>query len=100
MQENLFPANKHAAAHPIFLKSSADSIFYRQLKFAHSSTIVPLAHDVFWREYWNALDKAVYNIDTPLNALKQAQRIVQSELDEALDYDRFVRSRLDFEELN
>lgn len=99
-QENLFPANMSAAADARFLKTHADSIFYKQLEFAHSASVVPLIHDLFYREYYGALEQAMYNIKDPLTALQDAQKILQDELNTALSYDKYVRKKMHFEEVD
>ncbi len=91
----LFPSNRHAAADPRFLTDSAVGVFVRQMEHAHSPTVVPMAHDVFWREFYGAQERVVHGLQTPEAALRQAEGVVQSALDRALAYDRFVRSRMD-----
>ncbi len=95
-EENLFPANRLAARDSLFLSNSGMAIFLRQLEFAHSTTIVPLAHDVFWREFTSALERVAHGSQEPEQALKQAQKLVQTELDDALQYDRYVRANMEF----
>ena len=70
---------------------------HRQMEVAHSPTVVPLAHDVFWREFFGAQDRVVYGRQTPGEALRQAERVVQDALDRAADYDRFVRANVEWE---
>jgi len=99
-KENLFPANRLAASDPRFLNKGYNSIFLDQLEFAHSTTIVPLAHDAFWREFTNALERAMHKEQEPMDALLQAQHLVQNELDRALKYDKYVRANMNFWEKN
>jgi multiple sugar transport system substrate-binding protein len=91
-KDRLFPANRHAAADPIFLVSSELEVFARQMDVARSPTLVPLAHDVFWREFHGAQDRVIYGRQTPREALRQAEVVVQDALDRAADYDRYVRA--------
>lgn len=95
---DLFPANRHAAADPRFLTDETTAVFVRQMEYAHSPTVVPLAHDVFWREFYGAQERVVHGLQAPEAALRQAERVIQGALDRARAYDRFVRTRMDFEE--
>jgi multiple sugar transport system substrate-binding protein len=99
MEEPLFPANRLAANDPEFIKDSTTIVFVKQMEFAHSPTIVPLAHGVFWREYTMARERAVRGLQTPLKALQQGEKQVQLELDKAVAYDNFVRKAINFESL-
>ncbi len=92
----LFPANMHAAYDSSFISEPLVEVFVRQMDFAHSPTVVPLAHGVFWREFYGALERSVYGEQAPGAALRQAEATVQSALDRAVRYDRYVRSRMDF----
>src|SRR5690606_19315463 len=94
-EEKLLPANRLAATDSAFLTSPALEVFARQMEAAHSPTVVPLAHDVFWREFFGAQDRVIYGRQTPTDALRQAERVVQDALDRAADYDRFVRASVD-----
>ncbi len=97
--EPLFPANRLAATDPSFATDSTTKIFVKQMEVAHSPAVVPLVHGVFWREFLGARERAVKRLQTPLAALQQAERIVQAELDKAIRYDQFVRSRMKFEKI-
>lgn len=92
----LFPANMHAAYDSSFISEPLVEVFVRQMDFAHSPTVVPLAHGVFWREFYGALERSVHGEQTPEAALRQAEATVQSALDRAVRYDRYVRSKMDF----
>ncbi len=92
----LFPANIRAAYDSTFLARPWMEIFVRQMDHAHSPTVVPLAHGVFWREFYGALERSVYGEQTPEVALLQAEGTIQSALDRALRYDRHVRERMAF----
>ncbi len=96
--EDLFPANRLAAYDSSFLSSPALEVFARQMEVAHSPTVVPLAHDVFWREFFGAQDRVIYGRQTPREALRQAERVVQDALDRSVDYDRYVRANVDLGE--
>src|SRR5690606_18187335 len=50
----LCPANRLAAEDSSFISSPAMRVFADQMAAAHSPTVVPLAHDVFWREFFGA----------------------------------------------
>jgi multiple sugar transport system substrate-binding protein len=93
-EDKLFPANRLAASDPAVLTSPAMEVFVRQMDVAHSPTVVPLAHDVFWREFFGAQDRAIYRRQTPREALRQAEAVIQDALDRAADYDRHVRERM------
>lgn len=93
----LFPANRDAAVDPRFLKDDVVGVFVRQMEHAHSPTVVPMAHDIFWREFYGAQERVAHGLQTPEEALRQAERVVQGSLDRSLDYDRYVRAHMDFE---
>lgn len=93
-EESLFPSNRHAAADRRFMNTPAREVFVRMMDFAHSPSVVPMAHDVFWREMMGAQEKVIRNLQSPTDALQQAERAVQGALDEALAYDRYVRTTL------
>jgi multiple sugar transport system substrate-binding protein len=95
MEENLFPASRPAAYDPQFMKDDITGIFVRQMDFARSPSIVPMAHDVFWREYMGAQERIMHGIQTPEAALMQAERIVQRALDDAREYDTYVRAHIE-----
>ena len=95
--EDLFPANRLAATDSAFLTSPALHVFARQMDVAHSPTVVPLAHDVFWREFGGAKDRVIYGRQTPREALQQAERVVQDALDRSTSYDRYVRANVDLD---
>lgn len=90
----LFPANIHAAYDSSFISKPLVDVFVRQMNFAHSPTVVPLAHGVFWREFYGALERSVQGEQNPEDALLQAEITVQSALDRAVNYDEYVRSRM------
>lgn len=92
-EDRLFPANRHAATDPGFLTSPELEVFARQMEVARSPTIVPLAHDVFWREFFGAQERVIFRRQDPSAALLQAQAVIQDALDGAIEYDRFVRAR-------
>jgi multiple sugar transport system substrate-binding protein len=92
---DLFPANRLAAEDPRFLASPAMRVFADQMAVAHSPTVVPLAHDVFWREFFGAQERVLFGLQTPEEALAQAEAVVQDALDRARAYDAYVRARVD-----
>jgi multiple sugar transport system substrate-binding protein len=95
-EESLFPANKLAAADPEFINSRQREIFVAQMEYSHSPSIVPMAHDVFWREFLGAQERAIYGKQSPEEALKDGERVLQGILDEALAYDNYVRGQMTF----
>ena len=70
------------------------------MDFAHSPTIVPLVHDIFWREFLSARERALNKIQTPEEALLQAENIIQNQLNQAIEYDSFVRSKINFTDIS
>lgn len=97
-QESLFPTNRYAATDSAFLSQHfAMNIFDKQMRNTESKVIFPLIHDVFWREYSQARERILYKIQSPYEALEQAQRTIQSSLDRALSYDNYVSEKLPFE---
>jgi multiple sugar transport system substrate-binding protein len=94
-QEILFPANKHAANDSSFIRGDNKiQVLVDMMEYAHSPTIVPMAHDIFWREYLGARERAIHRLQTPEQALKQAQNVIQYQLDQAIEYDMYVRSKM------
>jgi len=94
-EESLFPANRYAAEDPRFMNTPAREIFVRMMDFSHSPSVVPLAHDVFWREVTGAQERVIHGLQTPAVALQQAQKQIQAILDEAQDYDNYVQMHAD-----
>jgi len=70
------------------------------MEYAHSPTIIPLAHDIFWREFLGARERALHKIQKPEVALKQAEGIIQNQLNQAIEYDSYVRSKMNFETIS
>lgn len=99
-EENLFPANQLAANDPAFNNSPEIDVFVRQMAYAHSPAIVPMAHDVFWREMTQrVLERVLLGLMTPEESLQAAEKVIQLELDKALEYDEYVRSKINIEDL-
>lgn len=96
-RQNLFPANRLAVMDSSFYTVGANAIFAQQLDYAKTTVITPLAHEVFWREYAGAHERALYGEQTPREALLLAQQQIQQALDKALDYDRYVRAHMNLE---
>jgi ABC-type glycerol-3-phosphate transport system substrate-binding protein len=95
--ESLFPTNRSAAYSPEFMTDNTIRIFVEQMEVAHSPAIVPLVHGVFWREFLGARERAVKGLQSPREALAEAERQIQLELDKAVAYDKYVRSKMSFE---
>ena len=70
------------------------------MEVAHSPAIIPLVHGVFWREYLGAREQAVKGILSPIGALEVAEKQIQLELDKAVAYDQYVRSKMSFESVD
>jgi len=95
MEENLFPANRRAAYDKRFNKDRETNIFVKHIELANSPAVVPMAHDVFWREFYNAVEHIMHKIQSIDEALEQADKMVNNELHKTLKYDEYVRSRID-----
>lgn len=94
-RELLFPSNKLAANDPLFLAMNPpNKIFVDLLEHSKTPAIVPMAHDVFWREYMGAQERVIHKIQSPAEALIQAERTIQLHLDETIEYDNYVRSKV------
>ncbi len=98
MEENLFPANIHAAYDKEFNKDRETGIFIKHIELAHSPAVVPMAHDVFWREFYNSVEHIMHKKQSIEEALKQGEEMVNRELHKTLQYDKYVRSKMDFKE--
>lgn len=100
MKENLFPANRKTLESNDFLNvHPTRKVFVDMLGFAVSPVVVPMAHDVFWREYTVARDQTFYGRQSPETAFTMASIRVQRELREAIEYDRYVRANMDSDDL-
>jgi multiple sugar transport system substrate-binding protein len=96
MKENLFPANRQTLESDDFLNvHTTREVFVKMLGYAISPVVVPMAHDVFWREYTVARDQTFYGRQSPETAFTMASIRVQRELREAVEYDRYVRANMD-----
>jgi len=89
-----FPANIEAANSPIMMNQPHMDVFVESMKWARSSTVIPLAHSQFWRAYSEAWDAVMRGEKTAREALEQAQTTVQRALDEQLEYVQFYRDQL------
>jgi len=92
--ESLFSANKAAAYDSMNYKFPYYNIFLNQLEVSKSPSIVPLAHDMFWREYKLAEEKVVMGNKSIDEVLQIAENNVQNSLDKALKYYEYVSNRL------
>ncbi|MEO8399895.1 MAG: hypothetical protein ABI550_08805, partial [Ignavibacteriaceae bacterium] len=100
-EEILYPANQLAANDSIFIKNDdATKILVKMMDYAQSPTIVPLVHDIFWREFLGAMERAVHHKQTPEEALTQAENVIQYQLNQAIEYDAYVRKEINIEEMN
>lgn len=94
-KEPLVPSNRLVARQKAFQEripqwAVFDSLMYQ----GFSSSLLPLVHDVFWREYFLAMEMALNHRLSPEYALRQASARVQKQLDEAVEYDRYVRRKM------
>jgi multiple sugar transport system substrate-binding protein len=96
MDESLFPANRAAAYDTAFNTTVERNIFVTEMEYSHSPSVVPMAHDIFWREFFGAQERVVYGLQTPRDALRQGNEVLQANLDDALAYDSYVRGKLKF----
>lgn len=94
-RELLFPSNIEAANDPLFLSlNKPNKVFVDLLNHSKTPAIVPLAHDVFWREYMGAQERVIHKLQSPEDALKQAEKTIQIHLDETIQYDNYVRQEM------
>jgi len=93
-EEKLLPSNRLVYEDSTFLKYPNIRIYKKQMENATSPTFIPFAHDVFWREYTNAVEKVIHNIASPEDALKEAEKNIQNELDKAMIYDEYVKKHI------
>jgi multiple sugar transport system substrate-binding protein len=92
-EESMFPANRLAAMDPRFMKNREREIFVRMMDDARSPAVVPMAHDVFWREILGAQERVIRRMQSPAEALAQGERVLQRILDDALAYDGYVAAK-------
>lgn len=96
--ENLFPSNRITAQDSLFTADPRMQVFGQQMEYAHSPSVVPLAHEVFWRELnMNAVDMVIDKTITVKEALERSNREVQRELTAALEYQNYVISIMKFD---
>ena len=94
-KELLFPSNKLAANDPAFLAlNPPNKIFVNLLEHSRTPTIVPLAHDVFWREFMGAQERVIHRLQSPIEALTQAEKTIQLHLNETIEYDNYVSRKV------
>ena len=97
-KENLFPSNRITAQDGFFQDDPRMQVFAQQMEYAHSPSVVPLAHEVFWRELnSNAVDMVIDKSITVDQALQRSNKEVQRELSAAIEYQDYVISVMDFE---
>ena len=97
-KENLFPSNRVTAQDSFFQDDPRMRIFAEQMESAHSPSVIPLAHEVFWRELnMNAVDMVIDKTVTVEEALARSIKEVQRELSAALEYQDYVISVMKFE---
>ncbi len=95
LDKTLFPGNVLAAGDPAFIVGDTDKlIFLKQMEFAKSPSVVPLAHGTFWREFLAARERAVYKLQSSKEALSQGNKVIQTELDDAIRYNKYVWEKL------
>jgi hypothetical protein len=92
--ESLFSANREAAYHPEFLVEKNYKVFLDQMQRSKSPSIIPLAHDTFWREYTRAEERIIRNISTMEKNLLEAEKRIQTELDKSFRYYDYVTRKL------
>jgi len=98
-EETLFPVNRLAANDSTFLAMNPYvAIFSGQMEQSRSKSIVPLVHDIFWREFSLARERSLRGVMPPRQALLQAENTIQSFLDRALEYDTYVNARMKTED--
>ena len=88
--ETLFSANKEAAYHSEFFLDQNYKVFLDQIYKSRSPSIIPLAHDAFWREYSRAEERIIHNYSTIEENLKEAEERIQLELDKSYRYHDYV----------
>jgi maltose-binding protein MalE len=97
MDEMLYPANRFAASDSAYINNvKGGEIFYSQMNFAYSPTIVPMAHGVFWREFSMARERVMHGVQSTEEALNQAEKVIQAELDKAIGYEEYVNTQMEY----
>jgi ABC-type glycerol-3-phosphate transport system substrate-binding protein len=89
-----FPSNIAAAKSDFVMSQPNMDVFVKSMEWGYSSTVVPLAHGVFWRCYVDVWDRVMRGVDEPATALRRAQSEVQMALDNQLAYSRFYQDHL------
>jgi maltose-binding protein MalE len=89
-----FPSNVEAANSKFVQSLPHMDVFVKSMEWAYPSTVVPLAHGVFWRAYQDAWDQAIRGQRSAQVALEQAQQTVQKALDEQWEYSSFYKDYL------
>ncbi len=94
-KEPLIPSNRLVARQRPFQERMPQMVVFDSLMYqGFSSSLLPLVHDVFWREYFLAMELALNHRLSPEEALRQANQRVQKQLKEAAEYDQYVRRKL------
>jgi len=91
---SFFPADIEAANSEAAQSIPHIDVFVQSMEWAHTSTVVPLAHTQFWRSYFDAWDRVMRGTQTAEEALRQAEREVQRALDANIEYSSFYAEHL------
>jgi multiple sugar transport system substrate-binding protein len=89
-----FPSNIEAANSPMVRGMPHMDVFVKSMDWAQSSTVVPLAHTVFWRSYQDAWDRVMRGAAEPERSLAAAEYETQKALNDQLEYIDFYREHL------
>ena len=99
MKQRLLPANINAAKDTALThhKKFYD-VLIEQMKYAKTPSIVPLVNGTFWREFALAEERVIRHKQTPKQALEQANKVVQKDLNRAKQYDDYVWANMKLED--
>lgn len=98
MKQRLMPANINAAKDTSITNNKKFyDVLIDQMQFAKTPSIVPLTHFTFWTELTFAQERVLRHIQSPRQALEQANKVVQAELIRAKEYDIYVWENMELE---
>ena len=98
MKARLMPANINAAKDTSITNNKKFyDVLIDQMQFAKTPSIVPLTHFTFWTELTFAQERVLRHIQSPRQALEQANKVVQAELTRAKEYDNYVWENMKLE---
>lgn len=98
MKQRLMPANINAAKDTALTNNKKFyDILIDQMQYAKTPSIVPLVNGTFWTEFTYAQERVIRHIQSPRESLAQANKVIQTDLNRAKEYDLYVWKNMELE---